>query len=260
MAGDWIPARIGLSKAREVVAISAATGRTRQEVCGWLLEFWSWASCETRDGHLPGMTVNMLAQAVGPDCDFYLAVIQAGWLSQRANGLVIPNFDNWLGRSAKSRLENTVRQRLSRSCRAESVTTEQNNTEQNNTATTTSTVGAVDGALVKELTDRGLGLRRAEAAVASDASLVRSVVLYFDAERKRGALKNPVAALKSMLTDPEGKWEFERGAGGAWKPPSSGASAPTSESIAELTQRRRAQAEAERAGAVRGLKGGSHGR
>lgn len=114
MAGDWIPACKGLTRKREVLVIAAATGRSRHEVAGILLEFWEWADGETADGAISGVTVDHLIQIVGADKPFWLAVVESGWLSATDGGIVLPHFDRWLGNSAKNRLDNTRRQQLSR--------------------------------------------------------------------------------------------------------------------------------------------------
>lgn len=79
------------------------------------MEFWEWADSETTDGRLPGVTLEQLCEIVlDTTLDFWLAVVEAGWLQVDGNALIVPNFDRWMGKSAKKRLENTERQRTSR--------------------------------------------------------------------------------------------------------------------------------------------------
>lgn len=115
MAGDWIHVCKGLSRKREVLAIAAATGRKRSEICGILIEFWSWVDDESADGNLPGMKLESLPLVIADsDNAFWLEVIAAGWLRQGSNGLIVPNFERWLGATAKRRMQDVVRQRRQR--------------------------------------------------------------------------------------------------------------------------------------------------
>ena len=138
---EWIPRCKGLNRKPEVLAIALATGRTRHDVADLLCEFWEWADSETEDGRLPGLTIETLSIVV-PDTDdqFWTAVVQVGWLQVEAPTLIIPNFERWLGRCAKKRLKDVLRQQthrarkptpdLSRNERDKSVTTVQDITEQ----------------------------------------------------------------------------------------------------------------------------------
>jgi len=110
MAGDWIPIRTDLSRCREVLAISRSTGRPRHEVAGLLVDFWGWASAETADGILPGLTADDLAAPVGGDVAFWEAVAAVGWLSIDGNGLGVPGFERWLSNGGKARLTKNRRQ------------------------------------------------------------------------------------------------------------------------------------------------------
>jgi hypothetical protein len=113
MAGDWIAWSKGLARKPEVYHISRVTGRSRRDVAATLMEFWEWADSETADGTLPSITLEQLSDVVpGTDDKFWLAVIQADWLRALPNGqgLLLPNFHRWLGKSAKQRLSKTIRQ------------------------------------------------------------------------------------------------------------------------------------------------------
>lgn len=140
MAEGWIPACKNLTRKREILAIAKTTARSRHEVAGLMLEFWSWCDSETSDGRIVDVHVDALETMIGGDSRFWLAVQNAGWLTIDPDGMVIPNFSRWLGRSAKSRLGEAVRKRMQREslkaasqvCPDKSGTTEQNRTEQNN--------------------------------------------------------------------------------------------------------------------------------
>ncbi len=111
MAGDWIPRTKGFSRKAEVLAIAAATNLHRRFVADLLMDFWDWADAETADGTLPGLTLAQLPGIV-PDTDpaFWSAVASSGWLVATPTGLTIPNFERWMGKSAKRRLSKNARQ------------------------------------------------------------------------------------------------------------------------------------------------------
>src|SRR5512136_1111202 len=114
MAGDWIPVTVGLSRRREVLAIVGSTERDRFQVVGLLVEFWSWVTDESRDGHVPSVTASTLIAAVGGDDVFWSAVEREGWIVLDDEGLTVPNWDRWLGSSGKSRLQAAIRKRRER--------------------------------------------------------------------------------------------------------------------------------------------------
>lgn len=131
MAGDWIPWQKGLTKRREVLAVARKARRSSRECAAILMEFWEWADSETSTGELPSITLEQLPEIItGTNKSFWQAVVDEGWLTQSKQGLAIPRFERWLGNSAKKRLENNLRQRLSREKRDKSATTEQNRTEE----------------------------------------------------------------------------------------------------------------------------------
>lgn len=110
MAGDWIAWQKGLSKKVEVLRIAGATGRPRREVACLLMEFWEWADDQTEDGFLPAQNVrNLSACHADTDDAFWREVAAAGWLTIRDDGIEIPNYTNWMGKSAKRRLKESRR-------------------------------------------------------------------------------------------------------------------------------------------------------
>ncbi len=118
MAGDWIPIDTTLWTKPEVMHIRALTGATLPEVIGALVMFWAWADAHSEDGFLPVTDVTTLCDIChrldGQFCD---AMQTVGWLTVDERGIRIPNFDNWMGRSAKKRLKDARRQQKSRSNR-----------------------------------------------------------------------------------------------------------------------------------------------
>jgi hypothetical protein len=112
MAGELIAACKGLPKKREVVALSIKTLRSRHEVVGLLIEFWSWADDETSDGFIPGITIDSLIGIVGADEKFWLSMAGVGWITFKNDGLLIENFNRWMGDSAKKRLKQNRNQAM----------------------------------------------------------------------------------------------------------------------------------------------------
>lgn len=115
MAGDWIVWTKGLARKREVGRIVKATGMSRYEVAVKLMEFWEWVDSETADGLLPGLDVRSLSALHADICpQFFRALSDVGWLEERTEGVLIPKFDRWMGRSAKRRLTDALRKREGR--------------------------------------------------------------------------------------------------------------------------------------------------
>jgi hypothetical protein len=115
MAAEWIPRQKGLNRKQEVLDIARATGKDRRWVADVLMEFWEWCDAELIEGHADNRKVSDLVELIqGTDEGFWIAVISAGWLRVTRKGLAIPNFERWLGRSAKRRLQDAERKRQSR--------------------------------------------------------------------------------------------------------------------------------------------------
>lgn len=137
MASGWIPICKSLLRKREVLALAEATGKSRHEVVGLLVEFWCWADEESPDGVIPRTTLKQLAAALSEKEDFWQAVCAVGWLEIGKDGLIIPNFERWLGQSAKRRVQDAERKKNVRKMSASKAdkkrTTEQNRTEQKRT-------------------------------------------------------------------------------------------------------------------------------
>ena len=104
------------TKCPHVVRISSATKRTAQEVLGFLADLWSWASSESDDGILHGVTISDLVPMLGGDEKLWVAVAESGWLVIGATYLQIPNWDHWLSKSAKRRTKDSLRKKMSRNC------------------------------------------------------------------------------------------------------------------------------------------------
>lgn len=115
MAGDWIKMRIDLQSHPKIVRILSATGSDKFRAIGGLHAVWSVFDTHSVDGILPGYTPQALDHVIGWD-GFSGAMIAVGWLIERqGEGLVMPEFDEHNGKSAKRRAEDQKRKRDERS-------------------------------------------------------------------------------------------------------------------------------------------------
>ena len=125
MAGDWIPITTDLVRRREVALIAQQLKRSPQEVAGFLLEFWGWASGETEDGIIRGYSVATASATLCHPPAFYDMLLSEniGWLREENGSLVIVNWDRWLSNGAKARLGNSLRQKMMRAKKKGAVAT-----------------------------------------------------------------------------------------------------------------------------------------
>lgn len=113
MAGDWIKMRQDLHDDPSVVLIALKVQIDEDSVVGKLHKLWCWADKHTTDGFAPAIGEKWVDRYVSKP-GFASAMVEAGWLSFNDSGIVFPNFDRHNGQSAKTRVEATLRQRLSR--------------------------------------------------------------------------------------------------------------------------------------------------
>ena len=113
MAVDWIKLRIDLQTHPKVVRILSATDSDKFRVIGGLHAVWCVFDAHTQDGVLHGYTAKTLDHIIGWD-GFSDAMIAVGWLEETPEGLVMPEFSEHNGKSAKRRAEDQKRKRESR--------------------------------------------------------------------------------------------------------------------------------------------------
>jgi hypothetical protein len=110
----WIKMRMDLKDHPKVVRIMSATDSDKFRVIGGLHEVWSTFDRHSDDGVLPGYTPRMMDYVVGYE-GIAQAMIDVGWLvHDEAVGLVMPEFHEHNGKSAKRRAEDSKRKRLVR--------------------------------------------------------------------------------------------------------------------------------------------------
>lgn len=114
MAGDWIKMRIDLQSHPKVVRILSVTQSDKFRVIGGLHAMWSVFDVHSVDGLLPGYTLDMMDHVIGWP-GFSHAVAAVGWLVEKDNQvLVMPEFIEHNGKSAKRRAEDQKRKRDAR--------------------------------------------------------------------------------------------------------------------------------------------------
>lgn len=124
MAGDWIKMRGGLWDHPKVVRIVSAICpqsvrdlSLRCRVIGALYRTWALADAYTDDGILDGYTTEFLDEAVGID-GWSQNLAHVGWLTIEPQRLILPQFENHNGASAKRRAEDAIRKQRSRKASA----------------------------------------------------------------------------------------------------------------------------------------------
>lgn len=114
MAGDWIKMRVDLQTHPKVVRILSATGTNKFQVLGGLHAVWSVFDTHSEDGRLKGYTPETLDHVIGWP-GFGAAMMAVNWLAQEdGETLVLPEFSEHNGQSAKRRAEDQKRKRNAR--------------------------------------------------------------------------------------------------------------------------------------------------
>lgn len=110
MAGDWIKMRVNLQTHPKVVRILSATHADKFRVLGGLHAVWSVFDTHSTDGILIGYTPETLDHIIGWD-GFSAALIAVGWLAAEEETLILPEFTEHNGQSAKRRAEDQKRKK-----------------------------------------------------------------------------------------------------------------------------------------------------
>jgi hypothetical protein len=118
MAGDWIPMRLDLCDDPAVLEMADIIDQPDEYVVGCLHKVWSWASRNCHDGTVTGVTILSLSRAVKLPTAV-AAMAKVGWLTEGKGEdgrpfISFPKWENWLSKSAKARLQNSMNQRNAR--------------------------------------------------------------------------------------------------------------------------------------------------
>lgn len=154
MAGEWIPVRTDLFECPEVVrilselcpdsvrnmsgscpdSVQAMSERVRKssEIVGTLVRLWALFDRYTEDGELKNYTPAILDQMFGLD-GFCNAVASVGWLEISENSVKMPFFSKYLSKTAKARMKDAQRKKLSRSASEKCPKNVRSNSDENRT-------------------------------------------------------------------------------------------------------------------------------
>lgn len=113
MAEQWIKVRHGLFGDPRLSRMKAALGISKNEMLGLCIRLWTWADLATADGFIEGMTPELV------DEEFDMpglseAMVAVRWLMFTENGVVVVNFEDHNGESAKKRAGGAKRAQKSR--------------------------------------------------------------------------------------------------------------------------------------------------
>jgi hypothetical protein len=114
MAGDWIKVQKDTPDKPEVLAIASRIGIDPDAVVGKLIRIWSWFDTHTTNGNARSVTFSFLDRLTGVT-GFAEQVALVGWLEQHGHELVLPNFSNHNGETAKKRAQGKNRTEKHRS-------------------------------------------------------------------------------------------------------------------------------------------------
>ncbi len=135
MAGDWIPIRTDLATDSAVIRMASILGLEEDLIVGKLVKIWSWADKNVIDGNAPGVTFAFLERYISVT-GFAQAMRDVGWLDSLEPpkvGLVFPNWDRHMSKSAKKRAQTADRVKRFRNARSvtEALHERYHRTEQN---------------------------------------------------------------------------------------------------------------------------------
>ncbi len=109
MASDWIKLRVDIFRDPSVLRMSDMCRTNRHHIVGLLSDVWGWIDGHTVDGSCPNISIAMLDAYICHD-GFSAAMMAAGWLEQRGDGIHFPKWERHNSMTAKARaLENEAK-------------------------------------------------------------------------------------------------------------------------------------------------------
>jgi hypothetical protein len=110
--------RLDLCDDPAVLEMADIIDQPEEYVVGCLHKVWSWASRNCHDGTVTGVTILSLSRAVKLPTAV-AAMAKVGWLTEGKGEdgrpfIGFPKWENWLSKSAKARLQNSMNQRNAR--------------------------------------------------------------------------------------------------------------------------------------------------
>jgi DNA replication protein DnaT len=106
---SWIAADADLPEKPKVRQMARSIGIDRWSVAGRLVSVWGWFDKASADGFIAGAVEADVDDLAGHD-GFANAMQMVGWLVIEPSGLLIPDFDDHHGNSAKKRALGALRQ------------------------------------------------------------------------------------------------------------------------------------------------------
>ena len=108
MAGDWIKMRSNLWDDPRVARLVDLTDSSEAAVIGGLYWLWATADQHTADGFMPGLSCRQIDRKTGV-AGLGQALVDIGWIEDHTDGVVIVNFEDHNGASAKKRAQTAKR-------------------------------------------------------------------------------------------------------------------------------------------------------
>lgn len=125
MAGDWIKMRGNLWDDPRVGSLVEATDSSEAAVIGGLYWLWATADQHTENGVMPGLTLKQIDRKTGIP-GLGAALVDIGWLSEKEEGVILENFTDHNGASAKRRASDAQRKANGRNLSASDADTDRN--------------------------------------------------------------------------------------------------------------------------------------
>lgn len=102
MAGDWIKVQTSLPQNPKVARIADELRIHEMHALGLLISFWSWADAQLVSGHAAGVSGKFIDRIVG--CEGFTAALrEVGWIEGEYPNIVLKNFEEHNGQTAKNR-------------------------------------------------------------------------------------------------------------------------------------------------------------
>lgn len=117
MAGDWIKMGKDLLTHPKVVRMASALNADRLRTVGGLFAVWCLFDTHSTDGQLSGYTPKVVDELTGFP-GLADAMTSVGWLESDESGVVLPDFSEHNGQSAKRRAQEADRKRMERNASA----------------------------------------------------------------------------------------------------------------------------------------------
>ncbi len=108
MAGDWIKMRSNLWDDPRVARLVDLTDSSEAAVIGGLYWLWATADQHTADGFMPGLSCRQIDRKTGV-AGLGQALVDIGWIKNSSDGVLIVNFEDHNGASAKKRAQTAKR-------------------------------------------------------------------------------------------------------------------------------------------------------